>query len=290
MAYIYKITNLINSKIYIGETTGSIEQRWSQHKSKAKNDLSRQYHLYCAMRKYGIENFTIEKIEEVEDEQRFLRETYYILKYESYKREKGYNEVIEGSGNSPYNSQDFIDLWKNGLSMKEIAEEMGCHRTTAYKKIHNNISNEEIKQRKGEIISKRDGRPVEQYSLQGQYIKDFPSASACSEEGFSQSAVSSVCSQKQKSAYGYLWKYKDDNRDIQEWVKNYENKKSAGKPKKRIGQYDKQTNELLQIFESGADAARALELLDKSCICRAARTNGNSHGYKWRYLKKDGQI
>jgi response regulator of citrate/malate metabolism len=51
--------------------------------------------------------------------------------------------------------------------MKEIAEEMGCHRTTAYKKIHNNISDEEIKQRKGEIISKRDGRPVEQYSLQG---------------------------------------------------------------------------------------------------------------------------
>lgn len=29
MAYIYKITNLINNKIYIGETTGSIEQRWS---------------------------------------------------------------------------------------------------------------------------------------------------------------------------------------------------------------------------------------------------------------------
>lgn len=63
---IYKITNQINGKIYIGQSC-NIEQRWNQHIATAKNDNHYGHCrtlLYPAMRKYGIENFTMEIIEE----------------------------------------------------------------------------------------------------------------------------------------------------------------------------------------------------------------------------------
>lgn len=57
---IYKITNLINNKIYIGLTTCSLKERWNNHRHCVKSDPR---HLYCSMRKYGIENFKIEQID-----------------------------------------------------------------------------------------------------------------------------------------------------------------------------------------------------------------------------------
>lgn len=63
--FIYKITNLINGKIYIGQTTCSIEDRWKEHLHSAKKSVSENRPLYRAINKYGKENFSIEKIEEL---------------------------------------------------------------------------------------------------------------------------------------------------------------------------------------------------------------------------------
>ena len=63
---IYKITNNINNKVYIGLTTHSLENRWSKHLSEMRN-INNNKHLYRAMRKYGIENFSIEKIDSSDD-------------------------------------------------------------------------------------------------------------------------------------------------------------------------------------------------------------------------------
>ncbi len=288
MAYIYKITNLVNNKIYIGETICEIRVRWNQHKSTSfnPNSHSYNYHIHCAIRKYGIDNFKIEEIEQCADEERFKRETCYILLYESYKPEKGYNYVIEGEGASPYLTQDFLNYWEKGFRVKEIAEKIGCHRATVSKRLHaNGISDEEINKRFKEYVSQRDGKPVQQYSLTGQYIKTYPSTMSCKKDGYQQSAISNVCRQCQKSAYGYLWKYEDDERDIQEWVTIYKNKLPAGKPKKRTAQYDIETDELIKIFDSASEAAKSLGLNDKTCICAAARKGSKSHGYRWRYLE-----
>ena len=66
MAYIYKITNDINQKIYIGKTEFSIEKRFKEHCCDAFRKKNEKRLLYAAMRKYGIEHFYIELIEESE--------------------------------------------------------------------------------------------------------------------------------------------------------------------------------------------------------------------------------
>lgn len=91
MGFIYKITNDINDKIYIGQTTQTIEQRWKQHQYSAKYY---KYELYNAINKYGIEHFKIEIVEECDNSELNTKEIYWIKKYNSY--EKGYNMTLGG--------------------------------------------------------------------------------------------------------------------------------------------------------------------------------------------------
>ena len=60
MAYIYKITNTINGKMYIGKTELTIEKRFQQHCKDSQRDKMSNRPLYKAMRKYGVEFFSIE--------------------------------------------------------------------------------------------------------------------------------------------------------------------------------------------------------------------------------------
>lgn len=64
MAYIYKITNSINKKIYVGKTKNAVSICFSQHKTDSKNPRMNHTHLYRAMQKYGQDNFIVEVLEE----------------------------------------------------------------------------------------------------------------------------------------------------------------------------------------------------------------------------------
>ena len=97
--YIYKITNLVNNKIYIGKTK-NIEKRWKRHIYLAKTGFKR--HLYEAMRKYGIDNFSIEIIDECKDGEEDIREKYWIRKTQSYKNTIGYNKSFGGEGGNTW--------------------------------------------------------------------------------------------------------------------------------------------------------------------------------------------
>lgn len=88
---VYKITNLINGKIYIGRTERNLNQRFSGHVSGAKSG-KRECYFARAIRKYGAKNFKIELIEtNLTLEENKLRERYYISLFESDKKGKGYN-------------------------------------------------------------------------------------------------------------------------------------------------------------------------------------------------------
>lgn len=91
---IYKITNLINGHSYIGQSI-CIEQRWKNHKhyNKERED----YPLYRAFRKYGIDNFSFEIIEECEPNLLDEKEIYWINFYNTCSN-NGYNQTSGGDG------------------------------------------------------------------------------------------------------------------------------------------------------------------------------------------------
>ena len=93
--WVYKITNLINQKCYVG-ITNNIYKRWIQHKSY--KDKKGNKPLYLAFKKYGISNFKFEIIEEGITDIKVLgnRERYYIKQYKSHVTQNGYNVTWGG--------------------------------------------------------------------------------------------------------------------------------------------------------------------------------------------------
>lgn len=93
---IYKATNKINGKCYIGQTRHSLEYRKRIHITKAHQGLNT--HFYQAIRKYGEDNFDWEIICSTNNKQTLNElETYYIAKFDSIKH--GYNMVDGGDNN-----------------------------------------------------------------------------------------------------------------------------------------------------------------------------------------------
>ena len=94
MYTVYKITNQINGKCYIGSTI-NLKQRWRTHRSIMNQSNSPQYNypLYCAFRKYGIDNFSFEVIKDdfnsIEEMQSYEKDM--IIFYDSVKN--GYNQT-----------------------------------------------------------------------------------------------------------------------------------------------------------------------------------------------------
>lgn len=89
---IYKITNLVNNKVYIGQSI-NIEKRWANEKSNSKRKNGKK--LSEAFTQYGIENFSFEILEECPQEKLNEKEKYYISFYNSV--EDGYNTTLGGS-------------------------------------------------------------------------------------------------------------------------------------------------------------------------------------------------
>jgi group I intron endonuclease len=87
---IYKITNRVNGKIYIGSAK-SVSHRLSEHKWYLKNNNHENPHLQNAVNKYGLDNFDFSILEDVEQSKLLEREQYYLDLYKSYEEETGYN-------------------------------------------------------------------------------------------------------------------------------------------------------------------------------------------------------
>lgn len=100
MMYIYIYTNKINGHQYVGQTN-NLQKRFNGHKSDSFNSNSHSYNypLHNAIRKYGLDNFNFEVIEEVNTpEEADVREQYWIKKKKSHVSEGGYNITFGGDG------------------------------------------------------------------------------------------------------------------------------------------------------------------------------------------------
>ena len=280
---IYKATSATTGKVYIGQTSQSLRERIHQHNSHAYGHQY-NYHFHNAIRKYGVDDFDYEIIEDNIASKDVLneRERYWISYYNSYY--EGYNSTMGGDGNVRRDDELIAKLFKDGRTTQEICEITGYHRGTVYKSYRTMALTEENNRRKAEQTRQRCARVVEQYTLDGELIRVWSSATECGKSLGSQSLISAICRQEENtlSAYGYLFKYADDPRDILEWVARLKNKKDSGKPKKEIEQYDGDNN-LVCTYESASAAATALGKKDKSNICAAARKGVKAYGYYWKY-------
>lgn len=128
MCGIYKITNKMNGKIYIGQSV-NIEHRWTQHRNRPFNPLSSQYdsYFYRSIRKYGLENFTFEVIEQCTKQELNQKEQYWIHYYNSNVSDVGYNLTDGGativSKLKQQQVEEIIYLLSNTeLTQEEIAQ------------------------------------------------------------------------------------------------------------------------------------------------------------------------
>lgn len=106
--YIYKITNSINGKIYIGESTkDKLEDRVAEYIKEVKWRKNPRP-IILAMRKYGFENFTFELLEDnikTKEELDNLERFYITEKFNSYKRDVGYNVELGGNGTGKHSEE-----------------------------------------------------------------------------------------------------------------------------------------------------------------------------------------
>jgi group I intron endonuclease len=123
---IYKVTNRINGKVYIGQTKVTLQSRWKQHlRSKDESVFHR------AIRKYGAENFTVEQIDVACDTAEMnAKEQYWIAHYESMNRDKGYNMTKGGRSGA-------VDLKRSEATRRKIADSIRGAKHWSAKKVMN---------------------------------------------------------------------------------------------------------------------------------------------------------
>lgn len=281
MAYIYKITNKLNNKIYIGQTIRTVEKRWKQHLYCYERLNSNNY-LYNAMKKHGVENFTIEELEECKDEDRFKRETCYIIKYNSMYP-NGYNLIL--SQNSSDYPLELIELmlndWDNGFCFNEIAKKWKLNEKTVseYLKKHG-ISEEQILKRKADIVQIHCSKKVYHYTINGILIDEWWSASEVERVlNLNRATISKCCTGKILTAFGDIWLYDKDC--LKERLEKIKKVNKIGRNKKEILQLNEK-GDVINIYESASAAGRAFGK-SHAGIASAARRNGIAYGFYWKY-------
>ena len=207
---IYKITNKINNKIYIGQSV-HIQQRFYTHCSDALTKQDNNY-FHNAIRKYGKENFYIEIIEECLEEELNDKEIYWIKYYNATDKNIGYNSSIGGEGNRHFSIIKMQRLWDEGKSSKEISEILNCSRETvaANLKGYKDFSQKNSYYRGMAYANNpQHKKKVYQYDFDGNFIRSFDSFSEAGLEvnGNKQSGSMIRKSIKKKtSAYGFQWR------------------------------------------------------------------------------------
>jgi len=183
---IYKITNKINGKIYIGQTREfygekkhGINGRFKDHMKSAfatnTKTNTRIPHLYAAIRKYGKDNFTVECLLKCDFSEIDKREIEAIKEYDSTNKKKGYNISLGGSGVSNHNVKEETRM---KISKAQNPEgEMGIKEYYNEKEIL--IGYQAGRKKKGIRYSKSftstKNTPKKNYELAKKWLDDFKS-------------------------------------------------------------------------------------------------------------------
>mgnify|MGYP006339067933 CR=1 FL=1 len=176
MAFIYKITNDVNGKVYIGKTLRSVEKRWKEHIQDSKREHTESRPLYRAMNKYGIEHFHIETLEECVDEIAEEREVFWIKEYNSFGS-NGYNATVGGDGKSYVHRALILWFWLGNFNVISISKFTGyCPDTVSQVLKDYGVTVTEISSR----ANSASKIPVLMFTKDGKFIREFDSAYSAS--------------------------------------------------------------------------------------------------------------
>ena len=247
--YIYRVTNNINNKVYIGQTSTSIEKRWTQHKSAARTAKNNKIIFYNAINKYGEDNFTIDVIYEVScitkdeliDELNDL-EIYYISIYNSLIP-NGYNLTSGGNNCSVRNMKSVTSYFYDGTkdmtfdsanegaiyyhadsshilqccngNAQSCKSRIWRYSDDPFDKFEINISKEQLENGYNLVVDKYtlDGIYLNTYNSLGEAIKDDENVGA-------HTPISLCCKGIYNQAYGYVWRYSGEPYNKYAWKDN----------------------------------------------------------------------
>lgn len=304
MGYVYKVTNLLNNKVYIGITTKTIEERWKRHIDTAYTKNSKDYNQVFkkAIRRYGESNFKIEEIEEQEDlELLKQREQYWISYYKSYYELEdswGYN----GTPGGDMPAVKTRPVYQLNIMTGEIVDEYPSvaaaeqiYGRGIYEICHEKIIGEkpqgftwcfkENLKNNSQDFLKIKYKVFCQLDLNGKLISYWRHHKEAGEAiGCSPGNIGSCLIGKRQSAGGFQWCYYKD-------LDNFLNKKyinlNSKKRQKKVAQYDLNNN-LIKIWESASIAAKETNtnISKISAVCHGKQKTSN--GFKWKYIEKNG--
>lgn len=303
--YIYSITNEINGKSYIGKTNDLV-RRWKEHCYSHGSTAI----LDKAFKKYGLEHFVFDivaqipfdSIEELNDVLAQL-EMYYIELYDTYHN--GYNATVGGDGTSGYKqspettekirqanigrtvsdeTRERISISRTGIHHTEEAKE-AIRQALLYRdhSIYDRIADKlRGRARDHKMIinaAKKRRKPILQYDLQGNFIKEWEGASCI--EGFERSNIGACCKGKLVSTQGYIWRFKESVN----FPKKIEVPDKWTDRKKTILQFN-QNGELFAEYESALEASRCTNICSSAIYKCLHKQQKQVQGFTWEYKER----
>lgn len=248
---VYKHTNVVNNKVYVGITNQKPTARWNNelgYKTYYKNGglISGSKYFYNAILKYGWGNFTHEILcESLNKREACEMEIKLIAEYKSNNREYGYNRNSGGSSVEHHTA-------KSKLKIGEASK----GRRNTWKHV-----------------------AVNQYDKQGDFIQAWECMRDVTKKlGIHHRDISKCCrgEGRIRSVGGYIWRYTTDLSPIRS-INTKNNHRS-----KIIEQFDKDMN-FIKRWSSIVEASKVMGV-SRTAISRCCRGIVNtSGGYVWRY-------
>jgi len=287
---IYKISNLVNGKIYIGQSV-DVYDRIAHHKAELRNNRHSNKYLQYSWNKYGEENFSFEIIESCKRNELNNREQYWISYYDSYNN--GYNHTLGGDGGQIFtpvlqfdNRGNYLNEYQNGIV---AGEETGinCNSIYAccnlrllkaggyiwlYKSNYNGKESLDLYLRSTRLC------PVNQYDFNGNLIKQWDS---CSEivNKLNINPIQAL-NHSAKSYHGYVWRYINDLDDLSDDYFLDVRNTSAQLKLKPVLQFSLD-NILVKEYKSSREVAKdghGISMVKKHC-----KDGKAYHGFYWKF-------
>lgn len=276
---IYKATNKMNGKVYIGKTSSTLNQRRWEHYNRAK--LGWKQYFYHVIRKYGEDSFLWEIIDEAKtDIELSEKEIYWINHFNScvFNNDcNGYNMTIGGEGTSGYK---FNEEQKKARSKRLRGRGNPMYGYS--------FSDEQIERLRNRDQCGANALHVLQLDKNGNIIAEHKSITEASKAvGGDKSGIVKCCKGASKTHKGFIWVYNDsyDELDVLSKVKNARELKRGWTTSHRKVIKLTLDGDFVGIFDKLSDGAKSVSGYGSSISECCNGKKKQYKGFRWVYAE-----